>query len=402
MSRKRVRTPPPGHWATDTRVAHLGSGASDFGTMNPPVYRASTVAFESMAEYDRAYVERFGDLIYGRVGTPTSWAFEDAVAGLEGGAAAFLLPSGLAAISAALLSQLRSGDHLLMVDTVYGPGRAFCSNVLTRYGIETEFYDPLIGAGIERLIRPNTRVVYCESPGSQTFEMQDVRAIADAAHRKGALVMLDNTWATPIGFRGFDHGVDIVVHAATKYLVGHSDAMLGIVVTNEASRGSVRAWVDANGLCAGADEAWLGLRGLRTLSVRLARHQENALAVARWFESRPEVARVLHPGLPSHPGHALWQRDFRLASGLFSIVLHPFGKAAVESFVDSLELFAIGASWGGYESLVMPFAPTKIRSATRWKDPGPCVRFHVGLEDPADLIRDLERGFARLHETEGR
>jgi cystathionine beta-lyase len=402
VTRKRVRAAPPAHWATDTRVAHLGSGAEGFGSMNPPLFRVSTVAFDSMADYERAYAERFGELIYGRVGTPTTWAFEDAVAGLEGGAAAFLLPSGLAAISAALLSQLRAGDHLLMVDTVYGPARAFCDNILPRYGIETTFYDPLIGAGIEALMRPATRVVYAESPGSQTFEVQDVRAIAEAAHRRGAVLMLDNTWATPLGFRSFDHGVDIAVHAATKYLVGHSDAMLGVIVANEATRAPVREWVDANGLCAGADEAWLGLRGLRTLSVRLARHHENALAVARWLEQRPEVARVLHPGLPSNPGHALWTRDFRLASGLFSIVLHPYGKAAVDAFVDGLELFAIGASWGGYESLVMPFAPAKIRSATRWQDPGACVRFHVGLEDPADLIRDLERGFERLRKAEGR
>jgi cystathionine beta-lyase len=307
-----------------------------------------------------------------------------------------LVPSGLAAITGPLYACLSAGDHLLMVDSAYGPTRNFCDKVLSRAGVETTYYDPLIGAGIERLMRPNTKVVFCESPGSLTFEVQDVPAIAAVAHARGAKVLLDNTWASPYLFPSFQRGVDVSIHAATKYIVGHSDVILGVVVTNEESYAQVRTTCADIGLCAGPDDAYLALRGLRTLSVRLERHQKNALEVARWLQQRPEVSRVLYPALPEDPGHAIWQRDFLGASGLFGVVLKPARKAQVDAFVDALRLFGIGASWGGFESLVQPTNPGRLRTATKWQAEGPTLRFHIGLEDPRDLIADLANGFARM------
>jgi cystathionine beta-lyase len=284
-----------------------------------------------------------------------------------------------------------------MVDTVYGPVRRFCDALLARFGVETTYYPPGIGDGIAALIRRNTRIVYLESPGSLTFEIQDVPAISAAAHAAGAMVVMDNTWATPLFFKPFDRGVDVSVHAATKYIGGHSDLMLGLVVTKQAHFTTLKGTAHGLGFAAAPDDCYLALRGLRTLSVRLRRHQETGLALARWLQTRPEVSTVLHPALPGTPGHEIWKRDFTGASGLFGVVLQPFSKAAVAAMVDGMELFPMGFSWGGYESLILPVHPEASRSATRWNAPGPVLRIHAGLEDPEDLIADLARGFERLN-----
>ena len=378
-----------------TRVVTGGRDpASYHGFVNPPVYHASTVLYRSAADYV-AHRSRYQ---YGRRGTPTTEALELALQELEGPqcAGVALLPSGLAAISAALLSAVRAGDHVLITDSAYGPTRTFCDQILTRFGVTTSYYDPLAGAGIAALMRENTRVVYLESPGSLSFEMQDVAAITGAAHARGALVLMDNTWASPIYFRPLDHGVDLAIQAGTKYIGGHSDVMLGTVSANARTVKDLKTIVALNGWCVGPDDVYLGMRGLRTLAVRLDRHYESGLAVARWLEGRPEIMRLLHPAMPSHPGHALWQRDFTGASGLFSVVLKPVPEKAVYAFLDRLELFGIGPSWGGYESLATPFNCAPARTATRWEPGGPTVRFHIGLEAVEDLIADLERGFAAL------
>jgi cystathionine beta-lyase len=382
----------------ETMLVHAGNRPADnHGIINPPVYHASTVLFPTLERFEQAQKDRTVGVAYGRSGTPTTFALEEAIAALEGGTRALALPSGLAAISATLMSLLSAGDHLLMVDTVYGPVRSLCDKTLARFGIETTYYDPLIGGGIAQLMRPNTQIVYLESPGSLTFELQDVAAIAAAAHAKGALAVMDNTWATPLFFRPFRHGVDIVIHAATKYIVGHSDVMLGLVVVRDAALyRPIKLSSHAVGYCAAPDDCYLALRGLRTLSVRLQRHQENALALARWLRARPEVACVLYPALPDDPGHALWRRDFTGASGLFSIVLKPCSPAAVAAMIDGMTLFGLGASWGGYESLILPVRPERSRTATPWTAAGPVLRLHAGLEAIDDLIADLERGFARL------
>ena len=379
----------------DTRVITAGRDPAAYhGFVNPPVYHASTVLYPSAEDF-LAHRARYQ---YGRRGTPTTEALELAVQELEGPqcAGVSLLPSGLAAISAALLSVVHAGDHILVTDSAYGPTRIFCDQILTRLGVTTTYYDPLIGGAIAELIQANTRAVFLESPGSLSFEMQDVPAIAAAAHARGAVVLMDNTWATPLYFRALDFGVDLSIHAGTKYFGGHSDVMLGTVAANSNTVAGLKSFVRFNGLCVGPDDVYLGTRGLRTLAVRLERHHESGLAVARWLEQRPEVLRMLHPAMPSHPGHALWKRDFTGASGLFSMVFKPVPQKAVYAFLDTLELFGIGASWGGYESLAIPFDCTKIRTATRWAPGGPTVRFHIGLEAVEDLIADLEHGFAAL------
>src|SRR5215475_13599533 len=368
--------------------------AANHGFVNPPVHHVSTVLYPSAEDF----LARRARYLYGRRGTPTSEALENALRALEGAdcAGVALVPSGLAAISTALLATLNAGDHLLVTDSAYQPTRKFCDGVLPRYGIATTYYDPLIGEGIAALFQPNTRAVFVESPGSLSFEIQDIPAIAAAAHARGAVVLMDNTWATPLYFRAFDKGVDLSIQAATKYVGGHSDLMLGTISANKATFGRLRDTVHALGLCVGPDDIYLGLRGLRTMGVRLAHHHQAGLKVARWLEQRPEIARVLHPALESDPGHAVWQRDFSGASGLFSIVLKPATTTAVHAFLDELALFGIGASWGGFESLAIPFDCTPIRTATKWAPGGPTVRFHIGLEDVDDLIGDLERGFAAL------
>lgn len=391
--------------ASDTLLVHSGGHPRDrHGAVNPPVYRASTILFPTVADFEAARnpATRFDTVRYGQLGTPTTFALEETIAALEGGYRATLLPSGLSAITTALLALLRSGDHLLMVDTTYTPTRHFCDTILTRFGVETTYYDPRIGGRIATLFRPNTRVVFLESPGSMTMEVQDVPAIADAAHAAGIVVAMDNTWATPYFFPAFAHGVDVSIQAATKYVAGHADVMMGTITTTEALYEPVRSMVAELGHCMSPDDAYLALRGLRTLGVRLERHQRSALRVAEWLSGRPEVARVLYPALPSDPGHALWSRDFRGASGLLGVVLAPVPKRAVDAMLDNLELFRMGVSWGGYESLAIPMNPASSRTVVPWREAGPYVRLHVGLEDPDDLIADLARGFECLRAAAGR
>jgi cystathionine beta-lyase len=319
-----------------------------------------------------------------------------ALAELEGGAAAFAVPSGLAATTLPFLALCKAGDHVLVTDSVYFPTRRFCATTLTRFGIDVEFYDPLIGAGIAALMRPATRVVFVESPGSLTFDVQDIPAIAQVAHAQGAWVVADNTWATPLGFRAFDHGADVSVHAVTKYIGGHSDLLLGVVTCNEATRAPMlRQWTDL-GITASSDDCFLALRGLRTLPVRLARHQQSAMAVATWLAARDDVAEVLYPAMPGARGHALWKRDFTGAGGLFGVVLKPVAKARVDALLDALQLFALGYSWGGFESLAIPVRRERARTLAPFDAAGPMLRLSIGLEDPRDLIADLEQAFAQL------
>lgn len=391
--------------SADTLIVHAGSSPSEQrGAVNPPVYRASTVLFATLAALEESVRKRNepGHFHYGRFGTPTSRALEEALARLEGGDHALVLPSGIAAIATTLLAHCGSGDHLLMVDSVYGPVRGLCDTLLRRLGVETEFYDPRIGAGIARLMRANTKLVYLESPGSLTFEIQDLPTIAAAAHAGGAVVAFDNTWATPLFHNPLALGADIVIQAATKYIVGHCDAMLGALVMHEEGYMPLRLTASALGYSVSADDCYLGLRGLRTLAVRLQRHQETGLALARWLQSRPEVSRVIHPALPDHPDHSLWLRDFRGACGLFAVQFNPYRRAALEAMLNGLGLFAMGFSWGGFESLVLLCDPSSIRTALAWPAAaGPLLRIHAGLEDPADLIADLEAGFRRLAAADG-
>jgi cystathionine beta-lyase len=366
--------------------------AANHGFVNPPVHHVSTVLYPTAEDF----LARRARYLYGRRGTPTSEALEDALRALEGPdcAGVALLPSGLAAISTALLAVLKAGDHLLVTDSVYQPTRKFCDGMLKRYSVTATYYDPLVGGGIAALIQPNTRAVFVEAPGSLSFEIQDVPAIAAAAHAKGAMVLMDNTWATSLYFRAFEKGVDLSIQAATKYIGGHSDVMLGTVSANKATWERLADTVHALGLCVGPDDVYLGLRGLRTMGVRLAQHHQAGMKVARWLAERPEIACVLHPALESCPGHTLWRRDFSGASGLFSIVFKPVAQTAVNAFLNELTLFGIGASWGGFESLAVPFDCAPIRTATKWAPGGPTVRIHIGLEEIDDLIDDLERGFA--------
>ena len=379
----------------DTLITTAGRDPeAQHGIVNPPVYHASTVLFPTLAALEAAPSTR---VRYGRRGTPTSFALEEAVAALEGGFGGVVMPSGLAAITVSLLAFLKSGDHLLMVDTAYDPVRTFCDGMLAAMGVEVTYYDPLIGGDVAELIRPNTRVVHTESPGSLTFEVQDVPAIATAAHATGAIVTHDTTWASPLFFKPIGHGADVSLHSVTKYIGGHSDVMMGVIVANDATYRRVRYTAGMLGQCAGPDDIYLALRGLRTLSVRMARHQASALRIASWLQQRDEVASVLYPALPSDPGHALWQRDFLGASGLFSIVLaRPYPRAALAAMLDRMRLFGMGFSWGGFESLILPADVAAARSATTWQASGPLLRLHIGLEDPEDLLADLADGFARL------
>ena len=382
----------------ETRLVTAGRDSQAYhGFVNPPVYHASTVLYPT-AEDQVAHRSRYQ---YGRRGTPTSEALENALVELEGEdcAGVALLPSGLAAISTALLATAGAGDHILVTDSAYRPTRTFCDGVFKRMGVETAYYDPLIGADIAKLFRPNTRAVFVEAPGSQSFEMQDIPAIAKVAHDKGALVLMDNTWASSLYFSAFAKGVDLSIQAGTKYIGGHSDIMFGCVAANAKTLPALKNAVYSMGLCVGPDDMYLALRGLRTLGVRLARHHESGLRVARWLAQRPEVLRVLHPALESDPGHAIWKRDFTGACGLFSIVLKPCSQSAVYAFMNELTLFGMGFSWGGFESLVILFDCAEYRTATKWAPGGPTLRFHIGLEDAADLIADLERGFAALAAT---
>ena len=382
-----------------TRLTQLGREArSATRTINLPVARASTVVFDSIADME-ATQKRFdaGEPIptYGITNMPLRVAFEELMVAIEGGHAAATFPNGLAAVAGALLTCVKAGDHVLVTDSAYGPTRRFCDRTLRRFGVETTYYDPLAGAGIAALMRPNTRAVYLESPGSLTFEVQDFPAIARVARERGAAVIHDNTWATGLFFPSFEHGADLVVQAATKYPAGHSDLLLGAVVASEAWWPKLRDTSRDLGQTASPDDLFLALRGMRTLDVRLRRHEESALEVARALRGHPAVRRILHPALPEDPGHALWKRDFLGSCGLFGVELAPCSRAQLAAFIDGLEYFALGFSWGGYESLIVPANVGSARSVRPWSG-GPLVRLQIGLEDPADLIDDLERGLERM------
>jgi cysteine-S-conjugate beta-lyase len=381
----------------DTLLTHVGRDPARYdGMVNTPVFRTSTVIHPNLESYEKRPPDGEKIVRYGRYGTPTTFALEEAVAAMEGGYRAVAVPSGLAAISSALSAFLKTGDHLLVSDSAYGPNRNFCERQLRPNGIEVEYYDPLIAGGISKLVKPNTKVVFCEAPGSQTFEMQDIPAIAEVAHARGAVVLADTTWGTPYFFRSFEHGVDVSIHAATKYISGHSDVMIGIVVTNERCWLPVRRTVTDYGYSVSPDDCYLALRGFRTIGVRMKQQMANALRVATWLEERSEVKRVIYPALPSDSGHAIWKRDFDGAASLFAVVLQPASERAVAAFVDALKLFGIGSSWGGYESLVSVVHADGYRTATKWNPGGPALRLHIGLEDPEDVIADLERGFTAL------
>lgn len=373
------------------------------GIVNPPVWRASTILYDDVAHLRAAGArDTHHRLFYGRRGTPTQWSLADALTELEPGAEATLLyPSGVAAIASTLLALLSPGDHLLVPDSAYDPTRSLANGLLARMGVETSYYDPLIGAGIAALCRPNTRVVLLESPGSLTFEVQDVPAIVAVARERGIATVLDNTWATPLLFPAIALGIDYSILAATKYVVGHSDVMLGSVTAAQGKFAALRDATYQLGQTASPDDAWLGARGLRTMAIRLEQHGRAALRIAEWLRTRPEVARVLHPALPDCPGHAIFQRDFKGASGLFSFVLAGGGEKERAALIDGLEHFGIGYSWGGYESLALPVDPQRFRTATEWKAEGPVVRLQIGLEDPDDLITDLEQGLARFARLRG-
>jgi cystathionine beta-lyase len=381
----------------DTRLVNGGRRPEwTGGIVNPPVWRASTILFDTVADMRAAYPPEDGRLHYGRNGTPTQWALAEALTELEPGAAGTrLFPSGVAAISAALLSVLTAGDELLMVDSVYGPTRAFCDTVLRRMGVTTRYYDPLVGTGIADLIGPATRAIFLESPGSLTFEVQDVPGICAVARERGFVTLLDNTWATPLLFPAIAAGVDMSILACTKYVVGHSDVMLGSVTATAAHWPALCETSRMLGQHASPDDAWLAARGLRTMGVRLRQHEASALRIARWLEEQPQVAQVLHPALPGCPGHEFWQRDFKGASGLFAFALNGGGEVERARFVDGLRHFGIGYSWGGFESLALPIDPARVRTVRAPDQEGPMVRLQIGLEDADDLIEDLAAGLER-------
>ncbi len=384
-----------GNWGINTQLAHGGYKPRDyFGFVNPPVVHASTVLYPDAA----TMAARAQKYTYGTRGTPTTDALASAIDALEGSAGTIIVPSGLAAVTVPLLAFAVAGDHVLIVDSVYHPTRHFADTMLTRLGVEVEYYDPRIGAGIANLMKPNTRIVATESPASNTFEMQDIPAIAKAAHAGGAIVMMDNTWATPLYFKPLDHGVDISIHAATKYPAGHSDVLLGTVSANETCWKQLHEGFVTLGCCAGPDDVYQVLRGLRTMGVRLEHHRKSALDIAAWLENQPGVAQVLHPALPSHPDHALWKRDFCGSSGIFSIVLAGGGQKQQHAFLDALTVFGLGYSWGGYESLAVPvFLGDRVVAKGPYA--GPLIRLQIGLENVEDIKADLLRGLAAAAEA---
>lgn len=379
----------------ETQLAHAGRDPGQHkGMVNTPVYRTSTVIFPTLASYEARKGQGDKFVRYGRHGTPTTYAFEEAVAQLEGGYMTSAVPNGLAAIVASLMAFVKPGSHILMPDSAYTPARRFCEGRLRQLGVETEFYLPEEGAALGQRMRENTAAVYCESPGSGTFEIQDIPAIAAQAHARGIPVIADNTWATPYFFKPFEHGVDVSIHAATKYIGGHSDIMLGVVTTNEKYWKPVHQAVDDLGYSVSADDCYQALRGLRTLGVRLRQQMANSLDVAHWLQEQDAVVRVAYPALPDDPGYALWKRDFRGAASLFAVYLRPMSNATLETFVDSLKLFGIGSSWGGYESLINVVKAESSRTAAPFVAEGPVVRLHIGLESSEDLIADLSQAFA--------
>lgn len=381
----------------DTLLNQVGRDPQRYsGAVNTPVIRASTIVFPNLETYEKRPGDNYKTPRYGIHGTPTAWALEESIAKMEGGHEAVVVPSGLAAITAALCAFVKTGSHLLVADSVYGPTRNFCEKRLKDFGVAIEYYDPLIGSGIKNLIKTNTCAVFCEAPGSLSFEMQDIPAIAREAHAHNIPVLADTTWGTPYFFRSFDAGIDVSIHAGTKYISGHSDVMLGVLVTNEKYWVQVRRAVADYGHCVSADDCYLALRGFRTIGVRMKQQMANALAVARWLEQRPEVKRVMYPALESDPGHAIWKRDFQGAASLFGFVLKDASKPQVTAFVNALKHFGIGSSWGGYESLVTAPNIAPLRTATRWANDGAVIRLHIGLDDPEDLIADIAGGFEAM------
>lgn len=367
------------------------------GIVNPPVYHASTIVYPTVAEFKARSQRKYNGIAYGAHGTPTALALASAVAELEGGFAGVVTSTGLAAITVAITSFVKKDDHILVTDSAYGPTRDFCQNILAGFGVKTTYYDPRMGGNIAELIQDNTRLVFAESPGSLTFEIQDIPAIAAAAHKRGALVLMDNTWGTPLFFKPFEHGVDVSIQAGTKYIGGHSDLVLGLITAkDEQLYRRIKDTAVTLGEVAGPDDCHLALRGLRTMGVRLNHQQEAALTIARWLQKQPEVEKVLYPALPDDPGYEIWKRDFTGACSLFGAVLHTGSEEAVCRMVEGLSFFKIGASWGGFESLVLPAFPAKGRTAVPWTETGYLLRFYVGLEDPEDLIGDLADGFKRL------
>ena len=385
----------------DTQLVYLGRDPKrDCGSVNPPVHRTSTVIFPdyvTFRDYNEGKLSGFRS--YGRYGSPTTDGLEEALAALEGADHAITTGSGLSAITTALLAFLNAGDHALFPDSIYGSGRDFITHELSRLGVEVELYDPTIGAGIKAHMKPNTKVVYCESPGSLTFEMQDIPAIAKVAHAGGAIVMADNTWATPLLQRPFDLGVDISIHSASKYIGGHSDLIMGVALCKAKHWPQLRRMHRNLGAATSGDNAYLALRGLRTIAVRLRQHEAHAIEVATWLQQVPEVKRVLFPALPSDPGHAIWKRDMTGACGLFAIELTDAKDEALSALIDGLQHFGVGFSWGGYESLIIGYKPHKMRKATRWSENTTLLRLHIGLEAPKDLISDLDAGFARYRKA---
>jgi cystathionine beta-lyase len=379
-----------------TKLVHAGRKPSEqCGFVNTPIYRGSTVLFPTLDDL----INRRMPFTYGTQGTPTTQALETAWTDLCGAAGTVIVPTGLAAIAIAFLTVVKAGDHVLVSDSVYRPNRTFCDTILKRMGVETTYYEPLIGAGIESLIRPNTSVIFLETPGSQTFEIQDIPAIVAVARAKGICTILDNTWATPLFFQAHAHGIDISLEAGTKYLSGHSDLLLGLVSANATWYPALEATYDAFAMCPGPEDVFLALRGMRTLELRLNEAQRQGLAMAKWLETRKEVIQVLHPALPACPGHEIWKRDFLGASGLFSVLLAPCSQEALGAMLDGLQLFGMGYSWGGFESLVIPFDCRTYRTATSWAPAGHALRFSIGLEDVEDLQADLDAGFERLRNT---
>jgi cysteine-S-conjugate beta-lyase len=388
-----VSSKKPSHMRLNTRLVHAGRDPfAQHGFINTPIYRGSTVLFpdvETMEGLKQRYT-------YGTKGTPTTDALEAAWSDIAGAAGTVLVPTGLAAITLALMTAASAGQHILVTDSAYGPTRHFCNSVFKRMGVETSYYDPHIGADIAALIRPNTTAILVEAPGSQSFEMQDIPAIAEVAHAHNICVIMDNTWATPLFFPPHARGVDLAVEAGTKYLSGHSDLMLGLVSANETWMKRLRDTFNALAICAGPEDVFLALRGLRTMELRLREAEKQALSLATWLSTRTEVAHVLHPALPSYHGHDIWKRDFLGSSGLFSVILKPVTPQSLKDMLNDLALFGLGYSWGGYESLVIPFDCSSYRTATQWKPEGPALRFQIGLEDIEDLKEDLERGFKKL------
>lgn len=381
----------------ETKLATLGLAPDIFdGIVNMPVCRASTILFKNLDQFEAGERGEYPLPTYGRYGNPTQIALEKAVAELEGADHAIVFSTGLAAIVAALFAFAKAGDHVLMVDTVYGSTRRFCDYELKRLGVEVTYYDPTIGAGISSLFKENTKVVYVESPGSLSFEMQDIPAISAEAKKRGIIVIADNTWATPLYFKAFEKGVDISMHSATKYIGGHSDMLMGTLTCKKEHYKQLIVTARNLGSSPSADNCFLALRGLRTMTLRLDKHYENSLKVAGWLKTLPQVEEVYYPALPGAPGHELWKRDMAGACGLFAFQMKPVSYEQLSSFIDGLEYFGLGFSWGGFESLIIPCHLNKVRSATTWPHEGPLIRLHIGLEHVDDLIEDLAAGFKRL------